>query len=185
MERTSEATWEHEQVASSLPEIEQIEDEEIRQAVYRVWETALRESDWTSLSDAIKNPKLDRKLIPHVRSVTQQALLCAETTANLHGIPYSRDDVLVIALLHDVSKLLEYSGAAKSEFGLDIQHGVYAAHLMWNEGLPQRLIHAVISHTAASRMAPRTWEGILVYYVDVLDSDALLFAEGKPLFLQK
>jgi putative nucleotidyltransferase with HDIG domain len=127
-------------------------------------------------------------LVTHARTVAQLSLANAEVLERLHGIHYDRDALLVIALLHDVSKLVEYvddqdGGAEKGEFGELIQHGVYGAFLMWQHALPLEWVHAVISHTPSSRVLPKTQEALIVRYVDFLDTDAMLLDIGDPLHL--
>lgn len=180
-----------EYVASVFPEVHEISSEELRRRVLEIWVDVWRESAWARIEDAPKNPENvgDRPLYLHVRSVTQQAIATADIVQRLHGISYDRDLVIAASLLHDVSKLVEYepsdAGAVKSRKGKLIQHGVYGAHKAWAHGLPDELVHVIISHTHSSGLKPSTWEGIIVHYVDYLDSDALLKDAGNPLLLGK
>lgn len=179
-------------IATDLPEVDLIEDIALRHAVCEIWAEALAASNWKSLGDVPKNPETlpeTRRLLEHSRSVALQALAVARVVRDVHKIGFDSDTLIAAALLHDVSKLVEYEptadGAAKSRRGELIQHGVWGAFKAWEKGLPEDLVHNIIVHTNNSKHAPRTWEAILVHYVDYLDSDALLFAEGRPLLLKK
>lgn len=180
-------------VTSLLPEIESISDARLRQAVIEIWIECWRESDWERIEDAPKNPSNlgpERRLYQHVRGVTQQALATADIVQSLHGIVADRDVMLAAGLLHDVSKLVEYQpdgagGARTSEFGKLIQHAAYGAHKAWEKGVPDEVVHIIISHTRNSNKPPRTLEGLIVHYVDYLDTDALLFDAGAKLDLHK
>jgi len=179
-------------VETALPELALIQDPALRQATAEIWAETLAESDWDTMADAPKNPEnlpTHRRLLEHSRSVALQALAVAKVVQDLHGIGFDQDILVAAALLHDVSKLLEYgptdSGAGKTPTGQRFQHGFLGAMKALQHGLPQDLVHNIIVHTRHSHDLPQTWEAIIVHYVDYLDSDALLFAEGQPLLLQK
>ncbi len=175
-----------------IPELELIRDSKLRDATAQIWAETLKESEWEALADAPKNPEtlpLSRRLLEHTRSVALQALAVAQVVEKIHGIGFDQDELVAAALLHDVSKLLEYGptsdGAGKTRTGKRIQHGILGAVKAMEHGLSEDLVHNIIVHTHNSRYLPQTWEAILVHYVDYLDSDALLFAEGRPLLLKK
>lgn len=179
-------------VSALLPEIDLIENAELRAAVAEIWFETWQDSPWQSLADVPKNSELPahRKLVTHTRSVTRLALASAEIIKEHHGIDFDRDTLVAAAILHDVSKLLENEPedggrARKSRLGKLIQHGAFGMHKAWEKNLPLDLVHNILVHTRASRTLPATWEAILVHYVDYLDSDALLFDDGKKLLLTK
>lgn len=178
-------------VASIFPEVNDIKSEELRQKVLEIWIDIWHESGWKKIEDAPKNPSNtgERPLYQHIRAVTQEAVATAEIVKNLHGIDYDSDVVIASGLLHDVSKLVEYQPgdgkASTSKRGKLIQHAVYGAHKAWEKGLPDEIVHIIVSHTHNSNKRPSTWEGIIVHYVDYLDSDALLWAAGEKLLLSK
>jgi putative nucleotidyltransferase with HDIG domain len=186
-----------EQIRGLLPEISQIADDTLRRAVESIWEQMWTESDWADLADIPKNPSAPSApqrvpdawtLITHTRAVAQLAVTSAETVKTLHGIPYDHDALLAMALLHDVSKIVEYEGTKekiqKSRTGQLIQHGVYGAFMMWQHKLPTELVHGIIAHTPSSRGVPRTHEALIVRYVDFLDTDSMLLDAGEELYLK-
>lgn len=175
-----------------LPELALVGSPTLRSAITEVWSAAWRDSDWDSLADVPKAAGVlapNRKLVAHTRSVARLALAAATTIAEVHGIGFDQDELVTIALLHDVSKVIEATGPPDdpkpSDAGRLFQHATFGAHLMWNAGLPDAIVHGVIAHTIQSKTVPATWEAIVVHYVDYLDSDALLLAAGAPLFLTK
>lgn len=177
-------------IAKIFPELSQITDETLRHEVARIWAEVWHESTWERIEDAPKNPNVPGKpLYAHVRSVTRQAVATADIMKEIHGKDYDNDVLVAGGLLHDVSKLVEYQasadGAAKSHKGKLIQHAVYGAHKAWEHGLPEEVVHIVVSHTHSSGVRPITWECVVIHYVDYLDSDALLYQAGKPLLLQR
>lgn len=176
-------------VEGVFPELAQIGSSELRRKVAEIWIDVWHESNWARIEDSPKNPKnVSKPLSTHIRSVTQQALATAEIMKSLHGLEYDRDTIIAGGLLHDVSKLVEYEPSTagsgiSSERGRLIQHAVYGAHKAWEKGLPDSIVHIIVSHTKNSNREPATWECVVIRYVDYLDSDALLWQEGKPLLL--
>jgi putative nucleotidyltransferase with HDIG domain len=178
-------------VASVFPEVNDIQSEELRRKVLEIWIDIWHESKWERIEDAPKNPENvgDRRLYVHIRAVTLEALATAEIMQRLHDVPFDRDVMIAGGLLHDVSKLVEYepkgTTAGKSARGKLIQHAVYGAHMAWEKGLPDEIVHIIISHTHNSGHKISTWEGVVIHYVDYLDSDALLHAAGQKLLVSK
>jgi hypothetical protein len=183
-------------VRELLPELQQIGDEGLRDAVTEIWLQAWTESGWEDMAAVPKNPSATKAaasvddawtLITHTRVVAQVAAASADIVAKLHGTAYDLDTVIALALLHDVSKLLEYEGTetsvAKSRFGELIQHGVYGAFLAWQQNLPVELVHGIIAHTPSSRSAPKTQEALIVRYADFISTDTLLLDVGEKLFI--
>ena len=180
------------QIRALLPEIAGIGDPALAKAVVDIWLEFWEMSAWDRLEDVPKNPKslADRPLLAHVRAVTQQAIATGRIVREQHGIAVDMDLLTVAALLHDVSKLLEYAPEAgtpgvSTRYGTLIQHGVGTAASVLNRDLPLDLAHLIITHTTASGMPPRTIEAVILHYVDYADSDVLLMAEGRPLLLHR
>jgi putative nucleotidyltransferase with HDIG domain len=180
-------------VVSLLPELELIADAELRARVAEIWVECWHESSWERIEDAPKNPALSgrpRPLVDHVRAVTQEALAAADIVEARHDVVADRDTLLAAALLHDVSKLVEHrsdvTGAAMtSPFGELVQHAVYGAHKALERGLADEIVHAIVSHTRCSGVAPRTLEAVILHYVDYLDTDVLLLDAGQKPSLQQ
>jgi putative nucleotidyltransferase with HDIG domain len=180
------------QLAALIPELQLVSSADLRRAITEVWSAAWKLSDWESLTDVPKAAGIlppSRKLVTHTRSVARLAVSAAEIIRDAHDIPFDRDELVTIALLHDVSKVIEAVGPPEapspSVAGRLFQHATFGAHLMWNAGLPDTIVHGVIAHTVQSKTVPATWEAIIVHYVDYLDSDAMLFFDNLPLFLTK
>ena len=95
------------------------------------------------------------------------------------------DLLIAAAILHDVCKLMEYDHSGVSEFGRMMQHGVYSAVKGFEFGLPLKMCHVLLSHTKKCSVAPQTVEGLILHYVDYLDSDITRMFAGKPLLLEK
>ncbi len=180
-----------EHVLELLPEVREISDPDLAQMVAEIWAEVWEESGWPDLMDVPKSEEVShRPLVPHVRSVVQQAIAIAEIVEKNHGIRVDRDRLVAAALLHDVSKLVESDSAAesyrKSRLGRLLTHGFYGAFKALGKGLPPEVVNSVLTHShGASAKPPATLEGIIVHYADMADSDALLVDVGKKTLLEK
>ncbi len=178
-------------VRGLFPEIEEIQDKELAEKVVEIWAETWHASAWPKIEDARKNPTNvgERRLVPHVRAVTREAIDMAQSFREFHGVGVNMDYLIAGSLLHDVCKLMEYQpkgdGAGKTRYGELVQHGVYSGYKVLEKGLPEELVHMAISHTTKSHIAPVTLEGAILHYVDYADSDALLYAEGQKLQVGK
>ena len=178
-------------VADLLPEVEQIEDTPLREAVIRIWEHAWASSTWGDLATVPKSLELPTKrtLVTHTRAVTQIAGHMVDVLSAAHRLDISRDRTLAIALLHDVSKLVEFEegadGPRNSQTGRLYQHGFLGAHWMEEMGLDEELVHGVIAHTPLSAVVPQTHEAVIVHYADFVDSDVQLLDAGQRLFCKR
>lgn len=178
-------------VREALPEVEEIGNVALREAVIAIWADAWVSSEWDSITDCPKATELPgtRTLVNHSRSVAQLAMAMCDVLRKRNGLEIVRDDVIAIALLHDVCKLHEFTrtpdGFDKSEVGRKYQHGYLSAMWMEKAGLRSDLVHAVIAHTPLSAVVPQTQEAVLVHYADFADTDSLLLDAGLTLFCKR
>ncbi|MFP6888366.1 MAG: HD domain-containing protein [Nitrospinota bacterium] len=181
-----------------FPEVDQIQDQRLRDGVVEIWLEVAAETAWERFEDIPKNLTLEKHmtLTGHIQGVTRMALPMADIAEDLHGIAVDRDLLIASCLLHDISKPLECEAdpggppgggsalpAKKTEFGEKIQHGVYGAHKIWEKNLPKatELVHLVITHTRASNTRSASYEASLLFYADWGDSDAgIVMGGGKP-----
>jgi putative nucleotidyltransferase with HDIG domain len=177
----------YEMIVESLPELNLISNQTYREAVIQIWFEVWKESEWDNIHAVPKSlDVLEYSNVQHVRSVTQQAAACADIIEKTHNITVDRDILITGALLHDVSKFLEYGeNGKKTKHGKLMQHAVYGVHKAIEHHLPIEIQHLIVSHTGLSRVMPQTIESLILHYVDFLDSDVLLHVLGKPLFLKK
>lgn len=178
-------------VREAFPEAEEIEDEALQQVVIEIWARAWETSEWEKLEDCPKGIDLPvvHNLIMHSRAVASFAMSLCDQHRAYNGISMNRDDVIAIALLHDVCKLHEFTktdaGYAKSRIGNIYQHGYLSAHWAQEAGLSDEIVHGLISHTPLSGVVPQTQEAVLVHYADFADTDALLLEAGLTLFCKR
>jgi len=178
-------------VQKLLPEVDEIQDTALREAVIAIWAAAWESSEWKILEACPKSPDLPstRTLVTHSRTVAQISINMCEVLARQNSLTINKDEVIAIALLHDVSKLHEFTKtdgvSTKSEIGRKYQHGFLGAFWMQQAGLSVDLVHAVIAHTPLSNVIPQTQEALIVHYADFADTDSLLLDASLPLFCKR
>ena len=154
-----------------LPEIELIGDQALKDGVVYTWQLAFKDTLWQRLDDVpfASGATPGISLIQHTRAVVQAAIQLAEIMAATHGIKVELDKVVAGAVLHDVSKIVEYEapdGRQASVIGKRFPHGFYGAVFAIQAGLPDEIAHLIVSHTHTSPVAPQTMEGIIIRDAD-------------------
>jgi putative nucleotidyltransferase with HDIG domain len=179
-------------IAAVLPEIAEIEDAGLRAGVVATWTAAWRESGLgprlLEVPFAIGAPR--EPLIAHIRTVYAAAEALAEIVARRGRPAVDRDLLRTVCLVHDVDKPLmvepdDDGGWRKSAAARRIGHGPLGAMLCREHGLPEPVVHLVITHTAVSLLEPEPFEGVLLHYADFFAADAALFDAGHPLLMDR
>ena len=167
-------------VRDAFPELDRIEDEELRAGVVDAWTTAMADNDVDDLDAVPWFPPVQRDLgiddeylVDHVRDVTACAIALAETLARRRDPDLSLDLVVAGALVHDVSKLYEYRGDEETAVGDLLGHPHFGVHVVARAGLPVELQHVVLSHTSRAAVDPATLEAELVRRADEVAASAI------------
>jgi hypothetical protein len=160
-------------ITSLLPEIDLIQDADLREKVIAVWLDVWQESKFEELTDLPIGPKIPYPHLPHNRAVVTMAVAMADAIERFHGVTVDRDVLLAAAVLQDVSKLVELTpgdgGVEQTEIGRSFQHAFWAAHKAAEHGLPLPVCEIVLNHTPDAPSLPRTLEGKILWYADQLD----------------
>ena len=174
-----------------LPEITRIEDKTLQDKVARVWEEALEMGGWQNPEAIPFNAAIGNapSLIDHTRSVTKAALWYAEHYQQTFGGKIDFDTLTAGAILHDVSKVIEFrqgdAGPEQTSIGKQLPHSTYSGFFAWKAGLPLEVLHLIVTHSPAVQMLPNTIEGYILKYVDVMDADAHYFSAGLPTIMER
>lgn len=174
-----------------IPEIKEIKTEEVRQKVIDIWEEAIRLGGWEDPRKIPYTPAIGPipSLIDHTRSVTRTALFFADEFEKTFLKKIDRELLAASAILHDVSKTMEFGpapeGAAKSEIGKKVPHGFFGGYLAWKAGLPTEFIHMIATHTPSVSMLPQRIEGVIMRYADLMDADSHYFSAGLPTLMER
>ena len=163
-------------VSESLPEVNEIKDEELRGLVIEAWAFALSESEFTRIdqiqgSGVPDSPALkDGTQAEHLRGVARMAHGLADGLEAIHGdIGIDRDLLWACALCHDVGKPFEFSPRNQARWQNDvgaagfpsIRHSVYGVHVALTVGLPEAVAHTAGAHSAEGELIKRSLENTL------------------------
>lgn len=169
--------------------LELIRSESIRDGVEVIWKELFEQSEWNDICDVPSD--LNGTAIPLVRHTCNVASYAFEL-AKVYGTAYEDqkmvfnfDNLIAGALLHDVSKILEYHpalhGAERSEDGRLFGENFFAVNQILAQNLPFEVMHIVVSDAAKTKPAPATREALLVYFADRIDMDVRNLMAGEPL----
>ncbi|QCC48540.1 HD domain-containing protein [Halobellus limi] len=169
-------------IRATFPEVDAIEDDDLRAGVADAWATAAAENEVEDLSAVPWLPPTQRELglddeglVDHVRDVTTCAVALAETLGERRSDRLALDvDTLVAgALVHDVSKLAEFAGMEETAVYDLLGHPYYGVHVVARAGLPIELAHVVLSHTDRTAVEPATIEAEIIRRADEVASAAI------------
>jgi putative nucleotidyltransferase with HDIG domain len=167
-----------------FPELEQIEDEELRAKVASTWLEAIEKGEWgiTELEKVpftLLIPECSVNLVDHTRAVTQTALRVAGALLDFYKGKVEIDLDLLIAggILHDVGKILEYGKekgkAVKSKTGKLLRHPFSGAALAYKHGLPEEVVHMIATHAKEGDGGYRSTEAMIIHYADFINFESL------------
>ena len=172
------------QLETLLPELQLIQDAELREKTATVWVEAMKRGGWTikdlaAMPFTLLIPRTEVNLIDHTRAVTLSALKIAEVLKAEYGekVAIQRDYLLAGAILHDVGKLFEYKrerGAfVKNRDGELLRHPISGAAFAFQYGFPREVIHIIAAHSKEGDGTRRTIEAIIVNHADFVNFDVL------------
>ena len=173
-----------EKLIQILPEIEWIQDAELREKVIATWITGLERGGWTP-EDVERMPftlakKVSASFAQHVRSVTRICAAVSDTFDEIYDgvdLKLDKDLLLAGALLHDVGKLVEMEeidGAfRKSADGKLVRHAFSGVALADAHGLPAAVQHIIGTHSKEGDPFKRIPESIICHFADFMNFDPI------------
>jgi len=161
------------------PELEWIDDEDLRRRVARTWEVALERSplepdDLREIPFTLLVKDLDVTFMEHKRAVVHIARRSAEAMREFFGekLPIDLDVVVAGAILADVGKVLEYETvggkAVQSERGALLRHPFTGVAVAMECGVPDPVCHIIAAHAAEGDLVKRTTEAYIVHHADFM-----------------
>jgi putative nucleotidyltransferase with HDIG domain len=145
------------------PEIDWIQDPELREQVTQTWIKALERSplepdDLNQIPFTLLVPNCPITLMEHKRCVVHIARDSAMAMQSFmgHALPVDLDAVIAGAILADVGKLLEYELGAdgrsrQSERGEALRHPFTGVALALECGVPDSVCHIIAAHATLLR----------------------------------
>ena len=169
------------QVREALPELEWIDDADIRDCVDEAWTLGLERGGWRDVTDVPYAWNIHEVTnVEHVRGVARIARDAAGTQREFHGADPDLDVALAPALLHDVGKCYEYVAHVDDDL-LDVPDPRYATEEVPHSLSGYALAHEVGCPVAVQRAIPhfigevpdRTLEAELVKSANAASSNAI------------
>lgn len=163
------------------PEINWIEDIELREAVTSTWELALEKSvlsahDLRTIPFTLLcGPDLKVSFMDHKRAVVHIARESGIKICEFFGesLPVDMDVLIAGAILADVGKLLEYELDEKGQskqgmYGKYLRHPFSGVSLAEQCGVPAPVCHIIATHAGEGDMVKRTTEAYIVHHADFM-----------------
>jgi putative nucleotidyltransferase with HDIG domain len=168
-------------VSELWPELEWIEDADLREKTVRVWEIALERSVLTTEDlyripfTLLCGPDLKVTFMEHKRSVVHICRASGRTISEMyHGeLPVNMDVLIAGAILADVGKLLEYildenGQAIQGTYGKFLRHPFSGVSLAEQCGIPPEVCHIIAAHADEGNLVQRSTEATIVHHADFM-----------------
>ena len=164
-------------VEGLFPELQEIADPDVRQKVIDCWLMALEESQWKCIENMrwIPGKMTVISNVQHCRGVARVGLAMARVLNSSSdvapGASVNVDTVVAGGLLHDVGKLLEYTGPSndtgdKTPLDKRMLHHYTGTYLAIKAGLSAEIVHCIQAHREPESFK-RTLEAHIVSWADL------------------
>ncbi|HKI25133.1 MAG TPA: hypothetical protein VKA07_02350 [Candidatus Sulfotelmatobacter sp.] len=162
------------------PEIDWIDDFQLREQVTETWVRALERSPLTAedlnrIPFTLLVPDCPITFMEHKRCVVHIAHDSAQAMQEFMGraLPVNIDTVIAGAILADVGKLLEYElgpdgKSRQSERGEALRHPFTGVALALECGVPDAVCHVIATHALEGDLVKRTTEAFIVHHADFM-----------------
>jgi putative nucleotidyltransferase with HDIG domain len=161
------------------PELEWIQDTQLRSQVANTWVRAfelspLTPEDLNRIPFTLLVPDCAITFMEHKRCVVHIARRSAEAMRDFMGrtLAIDMDTVIAGAILADVGKLLEYENlhgkTHQSSRGEFLRHPFTGVALAMQCGVPDRVCHIIAAHAAEGDLVKRSTEAIIVHHADFM-----------------
>lgn len=161
------------------PEIEWIQDPELKEKVYQTWEYALEQSvltpeDLTRIPFTLLVKDCQVTFMEHKRAVVHIAVESARAMQKFFGdkLPIDMDTLIAGAILIDVGKLIEYvledGQAVVGKTGKLLRHPFTGVALAMRFGVPDEICHMIAVHSNEGNLGKRTIEGLIIHHADFM-----------------
>lgn len=169
------------EILTLWPELEWIQNPDLRVKVAATWALALRKSALTAddLSripfTLLAGPDLKVSFMDHKRAVVHIARESGLKFREFFGteMPVDMDVLIAGAILADVGKLLEYEKdkggkCIQGKYGAYLRHPFSGVSLAEQCGVPAEVCHIVAAHAAEGDLVKRTTEAYIVHHADFM-----------------
>ncbi len=170
-----------EEVKRLWPELEWINDHDLRERTGNTWDLALSRSllkadDLERIPFTLQcGPDMKVSFMAHKRCVVHIAKESGEKMNQFFGadLPVDMDVLVAGAILADVGKLLEYEldnegKAVQGMYGYYLRHPFSGVSLAEECGVPPEVCHIIAAHAHEGDHVKRTTEAYIVHHADFM-----------------
>ena len=168
-----------EEVQQIWPELEWIQNKELREQTLATWMLAFENSpltpkDLEEIPFTLHVENLKVSFMDHKRLVVHICKTSAKSMAEFLGadLPVDEDTLLAGAILADVGKLLEYESVdgktVQSARGKYLRHPFTGVGLAMECGVPDAVCHIIATHAGEGNLVKRTTEAFIVHHIDFM-----------------
>lgn len=161
------------------PELDWIQDAELREQVTATWVMAferspLKPEDLEKIPFTLLIPDCPATFMEHKRCVVHIARRSAEAMEEFLGraLAIDMDTVIAGAILADVGKVLEYETvdgvAVQSSRGKALRHPFTGVAVAMECGVPHEVCHIIATHAAEGNLVTRSTEAWIVHHADFM-----------------
>jgi putative nucleotidyltransferase with HDIG domain len=161
------------------PEIEWIQDTDLKEKVYQTWEYALEQSvlspkDLQEIPFTLLVKDCQVTFMEHKRAVVHISVESAKAMQEFFGdkLPINMDYLIAGAILIDVGKLIEYviedGKAVVGKTGKLLRHPFTGVALAMRFGVPDEICHMIAAHSNEGNLGKRTTEAFIVHHADFM-----------------
>jgi hypothetical protein len=177
-----------EDIKKIWPEIEWINDADIKEKTYQCWEYAIKNSvlsaeDLEKISFSLLIDDCDITFMNHKRTAVHLSVDIAKIMEKNFKIEINWDYLISGAILIDVGKLLEYEindgKLGTSRDGKLLRHPFSGVAIADRFGLPFDIQHIIAYHSKEGDLGKRTVESIIVHHADFVSFEP--FQNSKTL----
>jgi len=167
------------QIKKLWPELEWIQNENLKEKVAKTWRLALDRSELTAedletIPFTLLVPDLNVSFMSHKRAVVHIAKEAGEKAKDFFGedLPVDMDVLIAGAILADVGKLLEYvkkdGKALQGSYGKYLRHPFSGVSIAEECGVPPEVCHIIAAHAKEGDHVKRTTEAYFVHHADFM-----------------
>ena len=171
----------NDEVYDLWPELEWIEDKELREQTAATWRLALERSVLGTADlhripfTLLAGPDMKVSFMAHKRAVVHIARDSGLKIKEFFGdeLPVDMDVLIAGAILADVGKLLEYEldeegNAIQGTYGKYLRHPFSGVSLAEECGIPPAVCHVIAAHASEGNLVKRTTEAYIVHHADFM-----------------
>ncbi len=171
----------HKDIYELWPELNWINDNDLREKTAKTWALALERSVMTPADlkripfTLLAGPDLKVSFMTHKRAVVHIARESGQKIIEFFGdeLPINMDVLISGAILADVGKLLEYEKDANGHavqglYGKYLRHPFSGVSLAEQCDVPEEVCHIIAAHAGEGDMVKRTTEAYVVHHADFM-----------------